>query len=247
MMLPAPLIIRRPSPQPSPRAIWIGRPLIDYGPRAASARGLYRIFNAAGFRFYRSSTPPAPGDTPFATSATLPYQPSTTFADGTWYLSVSYFNGVLDSGFLPLGPRGETYLALTLSGGAVAATLPSSPLSVQLLQIAGGIPQVIALYSPAADGTNAADTWSIGYTTDGTTPASNTPTATQAMRGSNLALLAYSLPAQSNGTVVKLQLQTRRGAVYSTPGAVLSLTINTTAPASPAGLQSWPGQVSEGI
>jgi hypothetical protein len=73
-----------------------------------AARGLWRIFAPACFRLYRSNVaPPLPGDTPWTTSASLPVTPADTFADGTWYVAVSWFNGIYDSYFLPVGPSGE--------------------------------------------------------------------------------------------------------------------------------------------
>lgn len=198
--------------------------LIDYASRAATMRGLYRVFNAAAYRFYRSSVaPPAPGDSPFATSATLPSTPASTYADGTWYVSVSYFNGVIDSGFLPVGPHGETFLTLEISGGVALGTRPSPPMGVRLEARAGGVVRVIAFYGSIADGANAADTWSIGYTVDGSTPGSNAPAVAPAMAPGPLCFLVYDLPAQADGTTVKVQLQTRRGlSTYSTAGAVLA-------------------------
>ena len=35
---------------------------------------------------------------------------------------MSYYNGLRDSGFLPIGPNGETYLRLDISGDAGHAT-----------------------------------------------------------------------------------------------------------------------------
>jgi hypothetical protein len=227
---------------------------IDYTARYAAARGNYRIANPACFRFFRSSTgPPNPvsaGGTPFATSATLPYQPTNTYADGTWYLSVSYFDGFLDSGFLPIGPQGQTYLTMTLSGGMLVAAPPSAPTNYSVKQFAGGVIKIMAIYLPFVDGTNAATQWAIAYTTDGSTPANNSPSITQAMTGGAMQVLSYSLPTQAAGTTVKVQLQVRRavgaGWAYSAPLPVLASVVPATAPASPQVLESWPGQLPGG-
>lgn len=213
--------------------------------RSASARGLYRIFNTAGYRFYRSNVaPPLASDTPFATHATLPYQPTSTYADGTWYVSVSYFDGVLDSGFLPVGPHGETYKVLTIASGVQLPTPPGTPYGTTLKQLAGGIVQIIGYYAATPDGPNRATQWAIAYTVDGSTPASGSPTITPSMGNSagNMgarAVLTYRLPAQSNGTTVKVLLQVRRpisgGYSYSPAAPVLSTVVNTSGPSAPLG------------
>ena len=236
------------TPEPDEPEIWRTKRLLSqmlWQNFRAQARGKYRVFNAAGYRFYRSSTgPPAEGAGWFATNATLPYQPSTTFADGTWYLSASYFDGVLDSGFLPLGPHGETYLKIVLSGGALVPATPSPPLTANLIQLAGGVVRIAAVYSSLPDGANAATQWAVAYTTDGSTPATGSPTITPTMAAGPLAILSYRLPAQTNGTVVKVQVQVRRavgaGWSYSPAAAVLTMTVATTGPTAPLGGDLWP-------
>lgn len=224
---------------------------IDYGRRYSAARSLYRIFNAAGYSFYRSTTgPPLETSSPFATSATLPDTPSNTFADGVWYLSASYFNGVLSSGFLPLGPQGQTYLLLELSGGTAVGARPSGPSAINLQVRAGGVIRINAFYLSTPDGpTNAANTWAIAYTTDGSTPPINTPSLTQAMTLGALQILAYDLPAQATGTTVTVQLQTRRGGaggVYSFPSVPAAAIADATGPSQPLALSAWVGGLPDG-
>lgn len=209
---------------------------------AAAARGTYRIFGPAVYRFYRStSAPPAPGDVPYATSASLPATPATTFADGTWYVSASYFDGVYDSGFLPMGPGGETYKTLVVSGGVAKSFPPAVPSDAKIRGRAGGVARVTAIYLPACDavaigGPGPADAWAITYTTDGSapTPCSGTadvPTVAVAIPPrSNRPQLAVDLPAQVAGTNVKAIVQLRRALspsrwAYSAPSAVLSVTL----------------------
>lgn len=248
-----PIIIARPETrdlQAQP-PIWFGPRMVDIGRRYAGAIGFYRIFNDAVYRLYRNNTrPPVIGDTPYATSASLPTTPVDTFADGTWYLSVSYFNGVLESGFLPLGPRGESYVRLVIASGVAAAQPPSVPFGAYLQVRAGGVVRVVAFYAPVGDGANAADHWGIAYTTNGSTPASGAASITQAIPRSGLAILAYDLPAQAEGTTVKVQLQTMRGtggsAVYSDPGTVLTATATSKGPKVPQDLKGWPGIVPGG-
>jgi len=206
------------------------------------ARGLYRIFNAAEYRFYRSSTgPPAESDSPFATNASLPYTPADVFADGIWWLSVSYFNGVLDSGFLPLGPRGETYLRLDLAGGAETDGPPPGPQGWHIEQLAGGVVRVVGVYFDSA--AERADSWTIAYTTDGDDPPEDTADVVETMEGTGLSFLAYDLPAQPAGTTLKVRLQTRRDGVYSEDSTVEQLVVETQVPVPPIDGEHWPGRL----
>lgn len=233
--------------QAGPPIVW-GPRLIDLQRRYGAARGLFRIFNNAEYRFYRSNVaPPVEGDVPFATNATLPHTPANTYGNGTWYISVTRFNGVLESGFLPIGPRGETYVRLVISAGAALPAPPSRPFTARLEARPAGVVRVVAAYAGVADAANAADRWGIAYTTNGSTPAAGAASITKLMSGSGLEILAYDLPAQADGTVVKVQLQTMRGAtVYSDAGTVLSLTVDTGGPKFIEDLLAWPGSIPEG-
>src|SRR5262245_48112537 len=92
--------------------------------------GLWRAYNAAVYRIYMTlGSPPVAGSTPTLTTATLPRTVPGAFADGVWYLSVSWFNGVLDSGFLPIGPAGETYIRFDFAGGVPIQSPPRAPVS----------------------------------------------------------------------------------------------------------------------
>ncbi len=211
------------------------------------ARGKYRVFNATEYRFYRdNAAPPAEGDAPFASNATLPHEPADVYANGTWYLSVSYFNGCIDSGFLPIGPKGETYLRLDLAAGVEVGSPPAAPADVRIENAGGGVVRIVAyLVDFAAD---RAEEWAIGYTVDGGAPPADTPDLTQAIGEDVLAVLDYSLPAQDDGASVQVRLQTRRedGAwVYSEGSAVLTITADEEGPAAPAGGQHWPGAIQE--
>ncbi len=198
------------------------------------ARGRYRIFAPAVYRFYRSQTaPPVEGDTPFATNATLPHEPADLFGDGTWFLSVSLFNGIFDSGFLPLGSQGETYLRLDLAAGVETISPPAGPLDWNLQNVGAGVVRIVALY--VQDGTKRAADWAIARTFNGSTPATDTPDATEAMPTSGLAILTFDLAGQANGTTVKVRLQTRRydlSQVYSEDSEVKTITADATGPAA---------------
>lgn len=244
---------------PITRAAAVGRRSPRGGPRSRlilpkrgrfylDGRGLYRVFNAAEYRFYRSnSAPPEESDSPFATNATLPHEPADTYADGTWYLSVTYFNGVIESGFLPLGPRGETFLRLDIASAAETTSPPAAPLDWRLEHRPSGVIAVIAVYvDPSAD---RAEEWAIAYTTDGSTPAADTPTETIAMGTGMLAVLDHELPAMAEGTVVKLRVQTRRNDgtwIYSEASSVETITARADGPAEPLGGDRVAGRMQEG-
>jgi hypothetical protein len=183
--------------------------MMDFVLRQAQIRGRSRVFNPAAYRFYRSNSgPPAETDSPYATSATLPATPADTYADGTWYLSVSYYNGILDSGFLPIGPQGQTYRVLTISGGAQTGNPPAAPMDVRLVARPAGVVRVLAVYHEA--GADRADAWALAYTVDGSEPPADTPSITQTLTGLGLEIFDYALPAQADGTTVKVRLQVRR-------------------------------------
>ena len=227
--------------------------LVDYARRYAAYSGMYRIFNAAEYRLYRSNSgPPQEGDTPFATAASLPATPANTFADGTWYLSVSYFNGILDSGFLPLGPAGETYLRLDIDGDT-ADSPPQAPSQWRLEARAAGVVRIIGLYREST--TNRAEQWAIAYATDGSTPPVDTPDLTHDMPSQGLAVLNYDLPAQSHAATVKVRLQTRRNIgtdlvpiwIYSEDSEVKSLAADAVGPSAPPTAETWPGVTPEDL
>jgi hypothetical protein len=212
------------------------------------ARGLYRIFNPAEYRFYRSRLgAPSEGLTPFATSPSLPAVPTDTFADGSWYLSMSYFNGVLDSGFLPLGPAGETYVRLDVAAGGVVGSPPAAPLNCRLAAIGGGVVQITAVYYE--DGGNRAGEWAIAYTIDGSDPSVDDPDFTAELSASGLAILTYQLPAAADGATVKVRLQTRRNDgtegepnwVYSGGSTVQSFLVDASSPSAPLVADRWAG------
>lgn len=243
-----PALVTAPSVVVDPSA-WRGRHYLD-------GRGKYRVFNAAGYRFYRSSSaPPAEGDTPFATNASLPHEPADVYGNGTWYLSVSYFNGLIDSGFLPLGPQGETYLRLDLAAGAEIVSPPQAPLDWRLELRAAGVVRVVAVYFEDPLGDERAGEWAIAYTVNGSTPPEDTPDETQAMAGRGLQVLEYDLAGQADGTTVKVRLQTRRndGTVlvpdwqYSEDSSVLTAVADAAGPSAPASAVDWPGRPGEEV
>lgn len=218
----------------------------------SAGRGLYRVFNPEVFRFYRDNTgPPQEGDTPFDTNATLPYTPDFTYADGTWWVSVSKFNGVLDSGFLPRGPAGETYIRLDIAAGQKILSPPTSPIDAPvapgswwLQKRAGGVVAVLGNYIQTGD--QRAEEWAIAYTTDDSTPPEDTPDYTVTIpAGGGVHVLEYELPAQSHGTTVKVRVQVRRNDgswVYSEDSVVQEIQADALGPKAPDAGTVWPGR-----
>ena len=217
----------------------------------ADARGKYRIFNDAGYRFYRSDTaPPAEGSEPFATNATLPYTPDDVYADGTWYLACSYFNGVLDSGFLPIGPNGETYLRIDITDGDEIDSPPNAPNHWRLIQRPAGVVRVSGVYFQVGD--LRATQWAIAYTIDESAPATDDPDITKAMPTSGLCLLEYDLieAHAAHDSIVKVRLQTRRQDgedwIYSEDSTVETITVDAVGPTVPLAGVVYPGVPAEG-
>lgn len=230
-----------------------------------NARGLWRAFAPAVYRFYRSNSgPPAESDSFFDSNATLPHTPADTFAEGTWWVSVSYYNGVIDSGFLPIGPNGETYIRFDVEATTEKTIPPITPVSTDLsapgiwqLEVrAGGVVRVHGTYREL--GAVRANYWWICWTNDGSTPISpgGTPPPPQpspiqvAMVGTDLDVLEYDLPAQSNGTTVKLRLHVRRynppdEDVFSEGSEVLTATADAVGPTAPPGGDRWTGRTPQ--
>jgi len=224
------------------------------GRRYLEGRGKYRVFNSACYELWRSlgSAPDWDSDTPFATASSLPDTPADVYADGVWYLALTYNNGVIRSGFYPVGREGEPYHVITVSGGVALATPPTGAVEVALQLRASGVVRVVAYYIPFLDGdTNRADEWSLAVTYDGSAPAEDTPDVTQAMTKSGASeALVYDLPAQANGTTVKVRVQTRREDagpvwVYSDGSSILTATADAAGPAAPGSADAWPGLLPE--
>jgi hypothetical protein len=224
----------------------------------AEARGLYRVFSPAGYRIYRGAVPPVIGtDVPWATVTSLPATPALAWPDGTYYVAVTAWNGVVESGAYPIGPLGEPYRIITIAGGLMLTEPPQAP-TVSLELRAGGVVRVIGLYLPTTDerADGAATEWALAYTTDGSDPAESTPDVTAAISyGTGIGELYYDLPAQIDGTEVRVRLQVRRDdgvapAVawsYSAGSAVLSALADAAGPAAPVGGEIWRGAVPEDL
>ena len=114
--------------------------------------------------------------------------------------------------------------------------------------------RVLAYYLPWMDGAaNRADEWAITFTTDGSPPAEDAPDVTVEMvKLGSAEQLIYDLPAQGDGTTVKVRVQTRREDsgpvwVYSDGSAIFTATADAAGPAAPSSADSWPGLLPEDL
>jgi len=220
----------------------------------SSYKTAWRISNTPEYRFYRRlGAPPSSDQAPFATASSLPSSPTVTFDDGVWFISVSYFNGLLDSGFLPIGDNGAPYSKLEIISGDQYASRPKGPFSIKLVQKASGVVRVIAFYTQA--GTNRASQWAIAYTDNGSAPATDSPDATVTMSTGGIQVLEYDLPAKSHGTTIKVRVQTRRNDgtisvpdwVYSSDSYVVTTTADAQGPTDVIGLSRIMGLEPESL
>lgn len=116
------------------------------------------------------------------------------------------------------------------AGGDEVEVSPSAPEEPTLEPGAAGIVTVGALYQSFLDGDNAADTWLIYLTSDGSTPDPDvdTPIEVVMVFAGGLARLAYDSEAFSDGATIKVIIRTRRtGAADSINVNVLTTTAST--------------------
>lgn len=214
--------------------------------------------NAPQYRAYWGLIPPKLGDPVKATFTDFPFNPADIIGDGHWYYSLTYFDGYIESGFLPVGPKGQTYLELVISSGETQINPPQVPAYWHLETREGGTVRVIGVYDER--GETRAEEWSIAYTTDGSVPDMDSPTVDPgpSMDTTGKEDLSYDLPTTglAHGTAVNVRLQVRRDDSgtwsYSateelTLGQAGYLTINTDkeGPTVPVGAERWPGRTPE--
>ncbi len=253
--------------QPGPVLVFnpqsaIRNPQLYAGKHFRSGRGLYHVFNDVGYWIYYGTSIPTDDDDPQETNASLPYTTTGTFSGtGTWYIGVKYFNGVVLSPFKPIGPNGEHYLRLDLASGVEKGNPPSPPLDVFVHAIAAGKTRVEAVYAEISS--NRGDTFCIAYTTDGSSPAVDTPDHTVTINASGKAILTdgsevgYDIDtsAQAHGTTIKVRVQIRRddnpgGApdyIYSdtSDADIQTITTDKTGPGAPAQAEAFTGAIPE--
>lgn len=205
------------------------------------ARGQYRVFNAAEYRYrWNNARAPSLIDPIDETKATLDLTTAATFADGIWRFAVTFFNGIYDSGFLPVGPFGEPYLILTIDGGVVIGNPPQKPDSWSLRVVGNnpastGVVWVDGFYTEL--GALRADEWYVEFSTD---QVSWTP-ATQAVPAIGVAVLRKDIPSSwSDGAEVFVRVRMRRddsGTWIYSDGIddVRSIIVNGEGPTAPLG------------
>jgi hypothetical protein len=186
--------------------------------------GLYRVFNASAYRFYRSTQRmPAPEhDATWDTNASLPHTPADALSDDDYHFAVTNFNGVYES-------RATHCRNMRVSGGDEITWPPSGPLLVWTKQLAGGVVQIGAVYPLTDPSAIRADTWQISI--------EGGSTYTQAMttkRG--YALLEYNLPAEDDGTDLTINVSTKRsGDGITSPATPQDVSVTADGPVVPAG------------
>ncbi len=240
---PEPVIIRQPwSDQATP-------PIVEWIKRYVAARGLWRIWNEPEYRFYRTDgSAPDETDTPFETASSLPHECVAAWADGDWFISTSYFNGVIDSGFLPLGARSETYRRLRLVDGEEVALPPYPPFAVRLEPLADGDVRIVALHNQGSDTALHATEWAVAYTFDGTDPVADDPDYTETITGERAVVLDKTVTGGTDGQTFKVLVQTRTGNAedgyaYSETGITGSTTLVATGPDAITIAHHWSGRL----
>ena len=152
---------------------------------------------------------------------------------------------------MPVGQHGETYLRLEVDGGEQLGNAPAGPTTWHLEQRPSGIVRVVAMLMDTS--TAPPDEWSIAYTLDGSDPAEDTTDISPEIPAGLGAYLAYDLPAQPHGTIVRVRLQTRRNDgteetpswVYSDNSEIKTTTAAADGPTAPLSLERWPGRVED--
>jgi hypothetical protein len=212
----------------------MGHPFMD-------ARGLYRVFNAAEYRYrWNNTRAPSLIDPIDETKATLDLETAATFADGIWRFAATFFNGIYDSGFLPVGPFGEPYLILTIESGVIIGN-PSQKPDNWSLRVVGtnptafGVVWVDGFYTEL--GSLRADEWYVEYSVDRASWSS----VTQAVPVVGVAVLRLLIPVSwDDGSEVFVRVRMRRddgaGWIFSEGiDDVRSIVVDGVGPTAPLG------------
>lgn len=207
--------------------------------RTGTLRGRHRrADNGAEYRVYKGEDA-APDFTAsaFATGSSLPITTGTITLPGagltkTINLVTRYRN---DYGLESQNTLPETFVID--ENGDLVATPPSEAMQVSLSPAAAGAVRLQAQYFADADGINAADTWLIYLTSDGSDPdpSTDTPTEVAMNVADGIASLDWTSSTFSHGATIKVILRTRRSGspdVDSESVTILSTTASTAGPSA---------------
>lgn len=192
------------------------------------ATGFYRVSDATleGYLLYRGvDEEPDLTAAPWETFATLGHLTGTLAPDATYYFVLRRRNkyGLISQNIT------STVIEIDALGDEVF-TPPSAPEEQALNAGLAGIVTVSALYQPGLDGDNAADTWLIYLTSDGSTPDPDVDTPIEVVMDIDVDLvwLDYDSDAFADGATIKVIIRTRRtGEADSTNTNVLTTTAST--------------------
>ena len=201
----------------------------------------YLVFRGTG------AEPDPETDSPYETFNTLPHTTAAQSVGTNYYFILRSQNDY--------GVRSKNlaswYLSLDGSGDQ-NATPPTAPEYVSVVAADAGTVDAFFDYSRLVDlSANRADTWAIWYTTDGSTPDPDVDpvTATETMQFvGDVARLRYQVPAQVDGTTVKVIVRTRLAGspdVDSTNTTIYTITADTDGPATPSRTTIHHGNITE--
>lgn len=205
----------------------------ESGRAKVTIHGCYRVRGSAVYSAYTGdgSNPDTVSGTAYATFASLPATPATTFGDGDHRFAVTLTN--------PYGIEGPAKRVSSsrrhyVVSGTETTPPPDAPDRVWIRQLPGGIPELNArVFRPPHD-RQAPTSLSAWVTTDGSAPGSGDPTYTPTVNwNSGVFLWRQRLAAQIDATVVKVLAKTKRGSTLSTNTTVVQSTISLTGPDVP--------------
>lgn len=202
------------------------------GGRAYSeAIALYRCRGSAQYEGFQGTTEPDPEhDAAAATGAALPLTITAAITNGEYHHAAILRNAY------GLGGGLQDIQRVTVAAGVQGTNAPDGDLDVRLEPRAGGVTRVHSRFGMPQETDRRPIEWALWYTTNGSTPGSGSPNVTATLtRARRSAVWQYDLPAQADGTVVKVLVKVRKaGPVYQVSGTSANLTIRTTGPLAPA-------------
>lgn len=197
-----------------------------------SGDGLHRAANDALARYELYIGADASPDfdaAPEETFTSLPHTTSFAFLANTTYHLVTR----LRNKYGLLSQNIEATLLELDPGSEEIATRPSDAFEVTL-----GNTELTAFYAYQPDGDDAADTWRLWLTSDGSTPDPDvdSPTLNQTMvKNDGIAKFTYSIAAFPDATTIKTVVRTVNGSLESLNTTVLTIVTDRTAPSAVAG------------